>query len=85
MKSLEMTKNEYAKLLQKEREWKYYNNFATYLKEHQEDIKKRVEIIYAYNPMRLIHYQEYILILVVVLYTTTIRCGCMLNVKSMKK
>ena len=37
MKSMEMTKNEYAKLLQKEREWKYYNNFATYLKEHQEE------------------------------------------------
>lgn len=37
MKSMEMTKNEYAKLLQKEREWKYYNNFATYLTEHQEE------------------------------------------------
>lgn len=37
MKYMEMTKNEYAKLLQKEREWKYYNNFATYLKEHQEE------------------------------------------------
>lgn len=34
---IELTRQEYNNLLKEERDWKYYNNFATYLKEHQEE------------------------------------------------